>query len=293
MSGQIINGKTVSSDIRSEIRGEVDALKASGINPGLATVLVGDDPASKVYVSSKIKACGELGIASFKYYLPAETTREQLEALIDKLNDDDSVNGILVQLPLPSHIESDKILNRISPVKDADGLHPANLGELVSIKSWDEVIQKKLVLSCTPHGVIKLLERSNIQIEGKRAVVIGRSNLVGKPVALMLLAKNATVTMAHSRTKDLKDICKQADIIVAAIGKPGFVTADFVKPGAVVIDVGTNRTPEGLTGDVDFVNVQKIASYISPVPGGVGPMTITMLMQNTVNAAKRQNEVKC
>jgi methylenetetrahydrofolate dehydrogenase (NADP+)/methenyltetrahydrofolate cyclohydrolase len=288
MSAQIIDGKKISQDIRSEIKKEVEALKKSGLEPGLATILVGNDPASKVYVTSKIKTCAELGIRSYSHHLGATTSQKELEAIIDTLNKDPKVNGILVQLPLPAGLESDKILKRIDPLKDADGLHPENLGELMSAKSWAEISERNLVLSCTPHGVIKLLERTGIVIEGKKAVVIGRSNLVGKPVAMMLLAKNATVTMAHSKTKDLQFISSQADILIAAIGKPKFVTADFIKPGAVVIDVGTNRTPEGLVGDVDFINAKEIASFISPVPGGVGPMTITMLMQNTVNAAKRQ-----
>lgn len=275
----IIDGNLVSSQIKEELAAEVSDLKKQGINPALAVILVGDDPASQVYVRNKEKACQQVGIKSLKYELSKETSQEQLLELIAKLNQDAAVHGILVQLPLPSHIDEQKVITAINPKKDVDGFHPVNVGGLVigAASFWP----------CTPSGVIELLKRYNIPIEGSRAVVLGRSNIVGKPVALMLLHNNATVIICHSKTRDLAEITRQADILVAAIGKPKFVTAEMVKEGAAVIDVGVNRTEAGLVGDVDFAAVKEKVSAITPVPGGVGPMTIAMLMKNTVLAAAR------
>jgi methylenetetrahydrofolate dehydrogenase (NADP+)/methenyltetrahydrofolate cyclohydrolase len=285
---QIIDGKKVAADVRSTLKSTVARLKSQGIEPGLATILVGDDPASHVYVSSKIKACGELGVRSFNFHLPGETTEAEIIAHIEKLNDDVRVHGILLQLPLPKGLSPDAALQAISPDKDVDGLHPFNIGQLSSIKSFDEIEKKKLLVSCTPAGCILLLQKYNIPIAGKRAVVVGRSNLMGKPVALMLLANNATVTIAHSGTNDLPAVCREADILVAAIGKPRFITKEFVKPGAAVLDVGINRLSGGLCGDVDFDSVKEVAGYLTPVPGGVGATTITMLMRNTIIASQRE-----
>lgn len=284
---QIIDGKKVAAEIRAELKETVARLKDRGIEPGLATILVGDDPASHVYVSSKIKACGELGLRSFNFHMPASSTEGEIVARIRQLNDDVRVHGILLQLPLPKGLSADGALETISPDKDVDGLHPCNIGRLCSIKSWDEIEKKKLLVSCTPAGCVMLLQKYNIPIAGRRVVVVGRSNLMGKPVALMLLANNATVTIAHSGTKDLAAVCREADILVAAIGKPRFITKEFVKPGAAVLDVGINRLPGGLCGDVDFDSVKEVAGYLTPVPGGVGATTITMLMRNTVLAAQR------
>jgi methylenetetrahydrofolate dehydrogenase (NADP+) / methenyltetrahydrofolate cyclohydrolase len=282
----LIDGKKISLELREELKKEVAELKESGVEPGLATILVGEDPASKVYVASKIKACKEIGMRSFSFEMPASSTEEEIIRQIEKLNDDSRVNGILLQLPLPKGPSPDRCVAAISPKKDADGLHPSNLGKLLSAKSWEDIEKNKLFIPCTPFGIMHMLNKTGVQLSGKRAVVIGRSNLVGKPIAVLLLSANATVTMAHSKTGDLAGLCKSADIVVAAIGKPLFVTKDFVKKGAVVIDVGMNRTKDGLVGDVDFENVKDIASYITPVPGGVGPMTITMLMKNTVLSAR-------
>lgn len=276
---QIINGKEISEATREDIALEVAQLKRQGITPGLAVILVGDDPASRVYVNNKKKACAQLGMLSEEYALAADTTMEELLRLIDTLNRRDDIHGILCQLPLPKHLDEKAVINAISPEKDVDAFHPVNVGGIM--------IGDYKFLPCTPAGVMEMLRRSNIDVAGKHCVVIGRSNIVGKPMAMLLLHANATVTVCHSRTQNLKEICRTADVLVASVGKAGFVTADMVKEGAVVIDVGINRNAEGkLCGDVDFASVEPIASAITPVPGGVGPMTITMLMQNTLAAAK-------
>lgn len=277
---EIISGKDVSQHIRGEVaKGTAELKEKTGITPGLAAVLVGDDPASEIYVRNKRKACTEAGMYSEEHKLPAETTEEELLALVDKLNNDPNIHGILVQLPLPDHIDDTKVLRSVSPDKDVDGFHPYNVGLLVE--------GNPRFISCTPHGIIKMLEYYDIDIKGKEAVVVGRSNIVGKPVAMLLLHRHATVTVCHSRTQDLPGVTRRADILVAAIGRANFVTADMVKEGAVVIDVGINRNEEGkLTGDVDFEPVSEKASYITPVPGGVGPMTISMLLWNTLESAK-------
>ncbi|MDT8903642.1 bifunctional methylenetetrahydrofolate dehydrogenase/methenyltetrahydrofolate cyclohydrolase FolD [Anaeroselena agilis] len=278
---RIIDGNAVAARIREEVKAGLAGLKADfGVTPGLTVVIVGEDPASKVYVSRKHKACEELGIKSAVIRLPADIDEEALGAAVDSLNDDPAVHGILVQLPLPKHIDAEKVLDRIRPDKDVDGFHPLNVGRLA--------IGREALVPCTPHGVIRMLELEGIQIAGKRAVVIGRSNIVGKPMANLLLARNATVTVCHSRTPDLPAVTRQAEILVAAIGKPGFVTADMVAPGAVVIDVGINRVGDKLVGDVDFERVKEVAAAITPVPGGVGPLTIAMLLHNTVKAARLQ-----
>lgn len=276
---QIIDGKLISAQIKDELKEKAAALKEKGIEVCLAVIQVGNDPASTVYVGNKKKACEYIGIKSLAYELPEETTQEELLALIDRLNADSSVNGILVQLPLPKHIDEDAIIKRISPEKDVDGFHPQSVGALS--------IGQKGYVSCTPAGVIQLLKRSGIEIAGKECVVVGRSNIVGKPMALLLLRENGTVTICHSRTKDLKEVTKRADILVVAIGKPKFITAEYVKEGAVVIDVGIHRL-EGkkLCGDVDYENVAPHCSAITPVPGGVGPMTIAMLMSNCMSSVE-------
>ncbi len=277
---KIIDGKAISAQIREEIAQKVQVYsEKTGTRPGLAVIIVGDNPASQVYVRNKKKACEQVGFNSWVYEMPESTTQDELNALIDKLNCDSTVHGILVQLPLPKHLDEEEIILRIKPEKDVDAFHPYNVGRIT--------IGDPKFLPCTPAGIMELLKRSNIEISGKECVVIGRSNIVGKPMALLLLAENGTVTVCHSKTRDLKDVCKRADILVVAIGKADFVTADMVKEGAVVIDVGMNRNAEGkLTGDVDFASVSEVASYITPVPGGVGPMTITMLLQNTLTAAE-------
>ena len=279
----IIDGKLVSQTIRCSIKDEVSALKAElGITPGLAVVLVGDDPASAVYVRNKHKACIDTGIESYVITMPADTEESDLLAKIDELNADKNVHGILVQLPLPKHICEDNVINRISPEKDVDAFHPANVGKIL-IGNYD-------FLPCTPAGIMDLLAFYNIDLGGKECVVLGRSNIVGKPMSLLLLGKNGTVTTCHSRTKNLSEVTKRADILVVAIGRAEFVTADMVKPGAVVIDVGINRLESGkLVGDVKFDEVSAISSAITPVPGGVGPMTITTLLKNTLTAARKQN----
>lgn len=278
----ILDGKAVSAAVKARVADEVAALKAQGVPVGLAVILVGDDPASRVYVNNKKRACEVCGIQSFEYALPADTTQEQLLALIDELNARADVNGILCQLPVPKQIDDKAVIAAISPEKDVDAFHTENVGHIM--------IGDYAFLPCTPAGVMELLHSANISVEGKRCVVIGRSNIVGKPMAMLLLHENGTVTIAHSRTKNLKEICREADILVAAVGRPKFVTADMVKPGAVVIDVGMDRDENGkLCGDVDFAAVEPVAGAITPVPGGVGPMTIAMLMQNTVTAARRQN----
>lgn len=277
---QRLDGKIVSATLRGRIKERTDAFRERyGYAPGLAVVIVGDDPASHVYVRNKHRACEEVGFVSKGYALPAESTEEELLRLIDELNRDDSVHGILVQLPLPKHIRESIIISAISPDKDVDAFHPVNVGKIMT--------GHYTFLPCTPAGIIEILRYYGIDPAGKYCVVIGRSNIVGKPMALLLLERNGTVTICHSKTKGLSDITRQADILVAAVGKPCFVTADMVKPGAVVIDVGINRTPEGkLCGDVDEASVATIASALTPVPGGVGPMTITMLLNNTLTAAE-------
>ena len=277
---EIIDGKLVSRSIRENLTLQIEEFKTkTGITPGLAVIMVGDNPASAVYVRNKHKACTEVGIKSYQIELPSETSEEELLLKIDELNRDDNVHGILVQLPLPKHINEEKVINRISPEKDVDAFHPVNVGKIM--------IGNYSFLPCTPAGIMELLAYYNVEISGKRCVVIGRSNIVGKPMALLLLEKHGTVTVCHSRTKNLADITKEADILVVAIGKATFLTADMVKEGAVVIDVGINRLPDGkLCGDVDFDNVSSVASFITPVPGGVGPMTITMLLKNTLTAAE-------
>lgn len=277
---KIINGKEISATIRSEIKEATEKLVAeSGIRPGLAVIIVGEDHASQVYVRNKKRACDEVGFYSESYELPESTTQEELNALIDQLNKNDKIHGILCQLPLPKHLDENEVIMRIDPKKDVDAFHPENVGKIM--------IGDYSFLPCTPAGVMALLERSGIDVCGKECVVVGRSNIVGKPQAMLLLHANGTVTVCHSRTKNLAEVCRRADILVAAIGKADFFTGDMIKEGAVVIDVGMNRRADGkLTGDVDFASVEPKASYITPVPGGVGPMTITMLMQNTLTAAK-------
>lgn len=281
----IIDGKAVSKKVKEDVKAECEQLKAKGITPGLAVIIVGDDPASQVYVHNKEVACEACGFYSVKYALPAETTQDELNALVDKLNKDDKINGILCQLPLPSHLDDKEVINRIDPLKDVDAFHPVNVGAIM--------IGDYNYLPCTPAGVMELIHSTGIDVSGKKAVVIGRSNIVGKPMAMLLLHENATVEITHSRTQNLADIIKEADILVAAIGKAKFVKADMVKDGAVVIDVGMNRDGNGkLCGDVDFEDVKDKCSFITPVPGGVGPMTIAMLMKNTLTAAKIQNGIE-
>ena len=281
MAAQLIDGKALAQQVRDRLAKESTELFAKkAMKPGLATILVGDDPASHVYVRNKQKACEFAGIYVDDHKLPASTTQAELLALLGKKNADPKIHGILVQLPLPKHIDSKVILEAVSPLKDADGFHPYNFGRLVEGHPVFE--------ACTPKGVIKMIESTGVAIEGKRAVVVGRSNIVGKPLALMLLQRNATVTICHSKTRDLPAVCREAELLLVAIGKAKFVTADMVREGAVVIDVGTNKTSEGkLCGDVDFDTVSQKAGWISPVPGGVGPMTIAMLLENTVESAKK------
>ena len=279
---KLIDGKKISAEIREEIKAKTAEFeKEKGYLPGLAVVIVGENPASQVYVRNKKKACEEVGFYSEVHELPEATTQAELNALVDRLNSDDKIHGILVQLPLPKHLDENEVLLRIDPKKDVDAFHPYNVGKIM-IGDYD-------FLPCTPAGVMALLDRSGIEIAGKKCVVIGRSNIVGKPMAMLLLHANGTVTICHSRTKDLAATCREADILVVAIGRADFVGADMVKEGAVVIDVGMNRRADGkLTGDVDFASVEPIASAITPVPGGVGPMTITMLLKNTLTAAKNK-----
>lgn len=278
----LIDGKAVSLQVKQQVKQECDKLKTKGVTPGLAVIIVGDDPASQVYVRNKEKACEECGFYSVKYALDADTTQSELNALIDKLNKDEKINGILCQLPLPKHLDDKEVINRIDPIKDVDAFHPVNVGAIM--------IGDYNFLPCTPAGVMELIHSTGVDVTGKKAVVIGRSNIVGKPMAMLLLHENATVEITHSKTLDLKSITKEADILVAAIGRAKFVTTDMVKNGAIVIDVGMNRDENGkLCGDVDFENVKDKCSFITPVPGGVGPMTISMLMRNTLTAAKLQN----
>ena len=280
MSAHIIDGKAIAQEVRAEWKVRADALKVRGITPGLAVIIVGEDAASKVYVGNKVKACAELGLYSEHIALPADTSEAALLQKIIELNGNPKIHGILVQLPMPKHIDSNKVLETISPDKDVDGFHPLNVGALVTGNTRFP--------PCTPYGAMKLLEKSGVEIEGKHAVVVGRSNIVGKPMALMLLQKNATVTICTSKTVDLAKFTRDADILVVATGKPQMITGDMIKPGAAVIDVGINRLPNGkLVGDVDFDSAKDVAGFITPVPGGVGPMTITMLVANTVQAAER------
>ena len=280
----IIDGKAVSAAVRESVRLETQELKKQGVTPGLAVIIVGDDPASQVYVRNKEKACAEVGFYSEKFALPAETTQQELNALVQELNARKDINGILCQLPLPGHLDDKEVINLIDPIKDVDAFHPVNVGAIM--------IGDYHFLPCTPAGIMELLHSTGIEIAGKKAVVIGRSNIVGKPMAMLLLHADATVEITHSKTANLKEITKEADILVAAVGRAKFVTADMVKEGAVVIDVGMNRDENGkLCGDVDFDSVAEKCSFITPVPGGVGPMTISMLMQNTLTAAKLQNNL--
>lgn len=280
----IIDGKAVSKAVRERVSAETEQLKAKGVTPGLAVIIVGEDPASQVYVRNKEKACQEVGFYSEKFALPENTTQEELNSLVMELNERSDINGILCQLPLPSHLDDKEVINLINPIKDVDAFHPVNVGAIM--------IGDYNFLPCTPAGVMELIHSTGVDVCGKKAVVIGRSNIVGKPMAMLLLHENATVEITHSKTQNLAEIASGADILVAAIGKAKFVGADMVKDGAVVIDVGMNRDENGkLCGDVDFEAVKDKCSYITPVPGGVGPMTISMLMQNTLTAAKLQNNI--
>ena len=282
---QIIDGKKVSAQVKQEVKNETELLKKEySITPGLAVVIVGDDPASRVYVNNKKKACELVGFHSEEYALSAETTQEELLSLVKELNEKKDINGILVQLPLPKHLDDKAVIEAINPLKDVDAFHAVNVGKIM-LGEYD-------FLPCTPAGVMEMLHYYNIEVSGKNCVVIGRSNIVGKPMGMLLLHENGTVTICHSRTKNLAEVCSKADILVAAVGRPKFVTADMVKEGAVVIDVGMDRDENGkLCGDVDFENVKDKCSYITPVPGGVGPMTIATLMKNTIKAAKIQNNL--
>lgn len=276
---KIISGKEISAKLKNSLKEQVTQLSNNGIKPVLAVIIVGEDPASKVYVRNKKKACEEVGIKSLEFAMPEQTTEPELLSLIDELNSQRDINGILVQLPLPSHLNEKNVIERINPLKDVDAFHTINVGKIMT-GNFE-------FLPCTPAGIIHLLDASNIEISGKHCVIIGRSNIVGKPLAMLMLHRDATVTICHSKTQSLKEHCRTADILVAAVGRANFVTADMVKPGAVVVDVGINRCADGkLCGDVDFENVKNIASYITPVPGGVGPMTVAMLMQNTAIAAR-------
>jgi methylenetetrahydrofolate dehydrogenase (NADP+) / methenyltetrahydrofolate cyclohydrolase len=281
MSAKVISGKEVAARIKSQLLEEVNTLKTEGINPGLAVVIVGNDPASRVYVNSKKKACAEIGIESFEHTLSENTTEQELLALVHTLNADDRVNGILVQLPLPAQINEDEIILAIDPNKDVDAFHPVTIGKLMTGQPG--------FLPCTPAGVMELIRESGVEVAGKECVVVGRSNIVGKPQAILLLAEHGTVTICHSRTKNLEEVCRRADILVASVGKPEIIKGSFIKPGAVVIDVGINRVGDKkLVGDVDFEAASQVAAAVTPVPGGVGPMTIAMLMKNTVCAARLQ-----
>ena len=279
-----IDGKAIAASVRAEVAEEVSKLKEQGITPGMAVVIVGDDPASRIYVNNKKKACAEVGIYSEEYALPADTTQEALTALVKELNGRKDINGILVQSPLPKGLDEKAVVETIDPNKDVDAFHAVNVGKIM-IGDFD-------FLPCTPAGIIELLDRSGVEIEGKHCVVVGRSNIVGKPMAMLLLHRNGTVTICHSRTRNLAEICREADILVAAVGKANFITADMIKPGAAVIDVGMNRDENRkLCGDVDYAEAEKVAGWITPVPGGVGPMTIAMLLKNKVNGAKIQNDL--
>ena len=282
---QIIDGKAISARIKGELKQEIAAMKEQGIVPGLAVVIVGNDPASRVYVNLKKRDCEELGILSREYALGEETSEEELLKLIETLNADPAINGILVQLPVPKQIDEKKIIAAISPEKDVDAFHASNVGKIM--------IGDYRFLPCTPAGCMELIDSCGVEITGKNCVVVGRSNIVGKPMAMLLLHRNGTVTIAHSKTKNLKELCASADILVAAVGVPKLIKGDMIKPGAVVIDVGTTKMPDGkLCGDVDFAEAEKVAGYITPVPGGVGPMTRVILMKNTVTAAKMQRKLE-
>lgn len=282
MGAKLLDGKVVSARVKAELKDTVEDLKGKGIYPGLAVVIVGNDPASRVYVNSKKKACAEIGIESFEYALEESTSEEELLKLVEKLNTDRAVSGILVQLPLPKHIDEQKVILAIHPEKDVDAFHPVNVGKIM--------IGNPDFQPCTPAGVMELIKESGIEIAGKECVVVGRSNIVGKPQAMLLLAQNGTVTLCHSKTRDLAEVCRRADILVAAVGKAELIKGDMIKPGAVVIDVGMNRLEDKkLVGDVEFSSASEVASAITPVPGGVGPMTIAMLMKNTVRAAVLQS----
>ena len=279
MSAELLSGKTMSEELRKEIAERVSALKERGLTPGLAVILVGNDPASEIYVRNKGNGCAEVGMYSRTINMPEETTQEQLEAAIEELNNDAAIHGILVQLPLPKHLDEQAALAKILPEKDVDGFHLINAGHMLTGTPG--------VVACTPKGALYMIQSTGVNLSGKEAVVIGRSNIVGKPMAMLLLQQNCTVTVCHSRTKNLAEHTRRADILVAAVGKAGFVTADMVKPGAIVIDVGINRVDGKVKGDVDFDAVKEVAGWITPVPGGVGKMTITMLLMNTVEAAER------
>lgn len=281
---KIISGKEISLAVKERVAAQVSEMKKDGIEPCLAVILVGDDPASRVYVNNKKKACEFCGIRSLEYLLPADATQEELNSLVEKLNNDNSVNGILCQLPLPKHLNEKEVLNLIKPEKDVDAFHPENVGHIM--------IGDYSFLPCTPAGIMEMLKYENISLDGKHCVIIGRSNIVGKPMAMLMLKENATVTVCHSHTKNLKELVSQADVVVAAVGRAGFVTADMIKEGAIIIDVGINRGEDGkLCGDVDFENVKEKCSFITPVPGGVGPMTISTLMKNTLKACRIQNNI--
>jgi methylenetetrahydrofolate dehydrogenase (NADP+)/methenyltetrahydrofolate cyclohydrolase len=285
VAAKIISGKEISALVRADLRKEVDQLKAQGTTPGLAVILVGEDPASQTYVKNKEKACLELGIHSEVYRVPKDTTQEQVLKMVSDLNGRPEIHGVLVQLPLPDHIEENAVIHEIKPEKDVDGFTPVNVGNLL--------IGGECFVPCTPNGIMELLDRAGVQLKGKTAVVVGRSNIVGKPVAILLLQRHATVTICHSRTADLPGVCRTADVLIVAVGKPEMVKGDWVKEGAVVIDVGVNRVGDKLVGDVEFETAKERASAITPVPGGVGPMTITMLMKNTIAAARRAARAKC
>lgn len=293
MAATIIDGKAISQAVKDEVtKGVAELKEKTGVQAALAVVLVGQDPASQVYVRNKGIACEKCGIKSIEHKLPADTTQAALNKLVEDLNNDDSIHGILVQLPLPKGLSDDEVLNLINPAKDVDGFHPINVGKFLTIKKYSDIQASGVFLPCTPHGCIELLDRSGVDLNGANAVVVGRSNIVGKPVSLLLMSKNATVTIAHSRTKDLPGLIKSADVVVAAIGMPEFVKGEWIKPGAAIIDVGINRMPpkeEGgkdrLVGDVEYDAAAAVAGCITPVPGGVGPMTIAMLMKNTLQSA--------
>ena len=286
MAAKIIDGKAISQAVKDDVKKGVAELKArTGVVPGLAVILVGENPASKVYVNNKKKACEACEIFSIEHKLAAETTQDALMGLIADLNADPRVHGILCQLPIPGHLDENAVLLAIDPAKDVDGFHPMNVGKFMTIKTFEDIMKMNLFLPCTPYGCIELLDRTGVNLKGARAAVIGRSNIVGKPVSMLLLAKHATVTICHSRTKDLPDRVREADVVVAAIGQPQFVKGDWIREGATVIDVGVNRTDSGLVGDVEYAAAAERAGAITPVPGGVGPMTIAMLMQNTLKAA--------
>lgn len=282
---ELIDGKKISNEKREEIREKVDKIKRqTGKTPGLATILIGKNLASQIYIKSKIKACENVGIKSFHYNLYENSSKEDIINLIKKLNKNSEIDGILLQLPLPQNKDAQDCINSINPSKDVDGLHPFNAGFLNLLKSWDEIIKKNILVPCTPLGVMHLLSKSNTDVESKTAVIIGRSNLVGKPLSMLLLSKNATVIIAHSKTKNLKEICKSADIVIAAMGKPNFINKEFIKNGIALIDVGINRVSDKICGDVNFESVKDMDIKITTVPGGVGPMTITMLLENTLKA---------